>query len=160
EVCMPEPAWLMLTGVRLEMTFFKGLLAKLGIKADFLHMGDFKGAAEPFTRDSMSEPNRKQWTALLDDFYEHQLVGRIVAARPERKLSAAKVKKLIDNGPYTPKEALKAGLIDRVNYEDPYREEIKKALHGTEVKVLRDYGKKKDDDIDIFSLYRKLIFGP
>jgi protease-4 len=160
EVCMPEPAWLMLVGTRIEATFYKGLLAKLGVQADFLHMGDFKSAAEPFTRDSLSEPNRKQLTAMLDDFYDHQIVGRIVAARPERKLSAAQVKKLIDGGPYTPKEALKAGLIDRVGYEDLFRDEIQKALQGDEVKVLRDYGKKKDDDIDIFSLYRKLIFGP
>src|SRR5262249_14485875 len=148
EVCMPEPAWLMLVGTRIEATFYKGLLAKLGVQADFLHMGDFKSAAEPFTRDSLSEPNRKQLTAMLDDFYDHQIVGRIVADRPERKLTAAQVKKLIDGGPYTPKEALKAGLIDRVGYEDLFRDEIQKALQGDEVKVLRDYGKKKDDDID------------
>jgi len=42
DVCVPEAAWLMLTGLRLEATFYKGLLEKLGIKADFLQMGDFK----------------------------------------------------------------------------------------------------------------------
>jgi len=87
EVAAPESAWLMLTGLRAEATFYKGLLEKLGIKADMLQMGDYKGAAEPFTRDSLSEANRKQLTLVLHDYYDNEMVGRIVAGRASRKLS-------------------------------------------------------------------------
>ena len=45
-VMMPGPA---ATPVHL-----KGLLDKLGVEADFLHVGAFKGAAEPLTRDAPS----------------------------------------------------------------------------------------------------------
>ena len=38
---------LMLTGISMQVTFYKGLFEKLGIKADMLQMGAFKGAAEP-----------------------------------------------------------------------------------------------------------------
>lgn len=158
DVCMPEAAWLMLTGIRAEATFYKGLLELLGVKADMLTMGDFKSAAEPFTRDSLSDANREQLTSIIDDFYQHDIVGRIAAAR---KLSTDRVKQLIDEGPFSPREALKAGLLDRLDYLAGYQEFIKKQLAGDEIKVVKDYGKKKDtDDLSVFDLYRKLIFGP
>ncbi len=36
EVYLPEPGWLMLTGIRTEVTFFKDLFDKIGVKADML----------------------------------------------------------------------------------------------------------------------------
>jgi protease-4 len=160
EVCLPEPAWLMLTGVRLEATFYKELLEKLGIQADMLHIGSYKGAAEPFTRTSLSKENRAQLTAMLDDFYENAIVERIVKSRPRRELTVEKVKKLIDAGPYSARGALKAGLIDRLGYYEDYPDTIKAQLKGTSVEVVKNYGKKKEEELDIFTLYRKLLFGP
>lgn len=158
EVCMPEASWLMLTGIRMEVTFYKNLLEKLGIKADMLQMGSFKGAAEPYTRDSLSEDNRKQLTSILDDYYEHEIVGRIAKAR---KLSTDKVRQLLDEGPFSTRAALKAGLLDRLDYLEGYQTTIKKALGADAVKLVKDYAKKKDtEDLDIFGLYRKLLFGP
>lgn len=157
EVCLPEATWLMLTGIRMEATFYKGMLELLGVKADMLQMGSYKGAAEPFTRDSLSEENKKQLTAILDDFYEHDIVGRIATAR---KLSKEKVKELIDQGPYSARAAQKAGLVDRLEYVEGYQDTIKKQLEADALKVVKDYGKKKDEDLDIFSLYRKLLFPP
>ena len=101
EVCLPEPGWLMLTGMRAEVSFYKDLFEKIGVKADMLQMGDFKAAAEPFMRSSMSEPARKQLTSVLDDYFDNSLVERIVQSRADKKLTAEQVKKLIDEGPYT-----------------------------------------------------------
>ncbi|MFO0880528.1 MAG: signal peptide peptidase SppA [Gemmataceae bacterium] len=158
DVCLPEASWLMLNGIRAEATFYKGLLEKFGIKADMLQMGDFKGAAEPYTRDSLSDANRKQLTSILDDFYAHEIVGRIAEAR---KLSADKVKHLLDEGPFSAPAAKEAGLVDRLDNRTGYEAFIKKQLGGDTFKVVEDYGKKKDnEDIDIFGLYRKLLFGP
>jgi protease-4 len=157
EVCMPESTWLMLTGIRMEVSFYKDLLKMIGVQADILHIGDFKGAAEPLTRDSLSEPNRKQLNSIINDYYEHEIVGRIVKAR---KLSTSKVKKLIDKGPYSAGAALNAKLIDRLAYLEAYEEEIKQTVGGHEVKVVKDYQKKKEEDVSVFALYRKLLFGP
>ena len=159
DLAMPEASMLMLVGVRLEMSFYKGLFQKLGVKADFIQMGDFKGAAEPYTRDSLSEPNRKQLTSILDDFYEKEMVARIVAARPARKFTAAGVKKLIDNGPYSAREANRKGLVDRLAYYDDYPDLIKKQIKADSVKVVKDYAKKKEPDLDVLSLYKKLLLG-
>jgi protease-4 len=157
EVVLPEASMLMLTGLRAEVTFYKRLLEMVGIKADFVMMGDFKSAAEPYLRDKLSDANRKQLTEMIDDFFEHEIVGVIAKAR---KLDPAVVRKLIDNGPYSPKAAQKAGLFDRIGYMEEIPGELKKRLKVEEVKLEKDYGKSKDEEIDIFGLYRKLVFGP
>lgn len=158
EVCIPESAWVMLTGLRAEATFYKGLLDLLGIKADMLQMGDYKGANEPFTRDSLSEANREQITSILDDTFQHDIIERIAKAR---KLTNERVRELIDEGPFSARAALKAGLVDRLDYVSGYEQTIKKQLGGDSFKVLRDYAKKKDaEELSIFDLYKKLIWGP
>src|SRR5205823_7940256 len=133
---LPEAGWLMLTGVRAEMTFYKDLFEKVGIKADMLQMGAFKGAAEPYTRNKMSPENRQQMEAILDDFYDHSIVARLVAARKKNHWTADQVKALIDQGPFTAKSALKHGLVDGLAYPDGIEDVIKKALDVVSVKMV------------------------
>ncbi|HWG41781.1 MAG TPA: signal peptide peptidase SppA [Gemmataceae bacterium] len=148
EICLPESGWLMLTGIRAEVSFYKDLFEKIGVKADMLQMGDFKAAAEPYMRSSMSEPARKQLTSVIDDYYVNNIVERIVRLRTAKKFTAEQVKKLIDEGPYTARGALKAGLIDRVGYTEQYQDVLKKRLKADTLKVVKNYGKKKSEDID------------
>ncbi len=49
EISVPESGWIMLTGVRAEVSFYKELLDKIGVKADMLRMGEAKSAVEPYT---------------------------------------------------------------------------------------------------------------
>jgi protease-4 len=157
EVCLPEASWLMLTGIRAEATFYKNLLGKLGVIMDVIAIGDFKSAMESFTRDKLSEANKQQLTAILDDYYEHEIVGRIAAAR---KMTPEKVKALIDEAPFSARAAKENGLIDKLDYLGEYEAAIKKGFDAESVKIAKDYGKKKEEDLDIFGLYRKLLFGP
>ncbi len=156
EICVPQSGWLMLTGLRAEVSFFKDLFEKIGVKADMLQMGDFKAAAEPFMRNSMSKPARKQLTSVLDDYYEKSIIERIAAARSGKEFDAEKVKKLIDEGPYTARGAQDAGLIDRVAYADDYRNDLKTQLKkehkADQYTFVRDYGKEEKKDIDLSSL--------
>src|SRR5262249_10195233 len=124
------------------------LLGKLGVKADMLQMGDFKGAAEPFTRSSMSPEFRQQLESVLDDFFEKSIVDTIVRARAGKGWTAEQVKKLIDQGPYTAKAAREKGLIDRVAYADQVPDLMKTALKVEQVEVVKDYAKAKSEDID------------
>src|SRR5262249_48918077 len=95
-ICLPESGWLMLTGIQAEVMFYKGLLDKIGVQADMLQMGEYKGAAEPFTRSEMSKPFRERLESVLKDYYEESLVKVITQGR--KGLSADLVKKLIDEG--------------------------------------------------------------
>jgi protease-4 len=159
EICVPESGWLMLTGLRAEVSFYKDLLEKVGVKADMLQMGDYKAAAEPLMRNSMSEPARKQLTSVIDDYYNNNIIERIVRLRADKKFTAEQVKKLIDEGPYTARAALKAGLIDRVAYAEVFRGEVKKSFKADELKIVKNYGKKKKEDIDLsnpFAIFKLL----
>ncbi|MBI1914246.1 MAG: signal peptide peptidase SppA [Planctomycetes bacterium] len=160
EVYLPESGWLMLTGIRVEAIFFKDLFDKIGVKADMLQMGAFKGAAEPFTRNKLSPENRQQLESILDDHYDHDIVGRIVASRKKNPFTSEKVKKLIDRGPFTAKQAVKEGLIDGLAYPDGVEAALQRLLDANKVKVVKDYAKAKAEDIDLgnpFTLLRQLL---
>jgi protease IV len=158
EVCLPESGWLMLTGVRAEMSFYKDLFDKIGVKADMLQMGDFKGAAEPYTRSGMSKELRQQIETMLDDFYEKCIVDVVQQSRPAKKWTREQVKKLIDEGPYTAQRALEIGLVDRLAYPDQLEPALKKLLGSDEVKVVKNYGKddKKEPD-NVFAMLNQLM---
>lgn len=154
EVVMPESGILMITGLRAEVAFFKKLFDKLDIRAEFIQVGDFKGASEPFTRSKMSPEFRKQLESVIEDYYQ-QMIETIAT---DRKLDRSKVKELIDLGMFTPARAKEAGLIDRVSYEDELAEQLKKD-HGAETLVVdRNYGRKQvDADFSGFAGFMKLM---
>jgi len=148
-VILPESGWLMLTGLRAEVTFYKEMLEKIGAQADFLKVGDFKSAIEPYTRTTMSESSRKQMESMLDDFYEKSIVARIQQERGAKKWAAEDIRKMIDNGPYTAKKANELGLVDFVGYFPAVTEAFKKELKVDEINLIKNYGKEKVDDIDL-----------
>ncbi|HLX61484.1 MAG TPA: signal peptide peptidase SppA [Planctomycetota bacterium] len=161
EIVAPESGWLMLTGMRAEVSFYKDLFEKLDIKADMLQMGDFKGAAEPYTRSAMSPQFRKQMETVLDDYFEKSFVETIAQSRGGKKWTPEQVKKLIDEGPYTAKAALAAGLIDRVAYTSELQESLKADLKASRVDFAVNYGRNKGEDIDLSSPFALLkLFAP
>jgi protease-4 len=162
EVCLPEGGWVMLTGLQAQVTFYKELLDNIGVKADVLKMGAYKGAVEPFTRTSLSKENKEQLESVLDDYFNNSYVDMIIRSRPNKKWTAEVVKKMIDDGPYTARAALKLGLIDRVGYPDDYRDAIQKDLSAEKLTVLKDYGQKKADDVDFSNPFKLMaaLFAP
>lgn len=141
EVVMSEPGVLMTVGVRAEITFYKKLFDMLGVKADMLRVGEFKSAAEPYSRTEMSPEFRKEMEEILDDFYK-QIIETIADSR---KLSAEKATAAIDAGPLTAQRAKELGLIDKVAYEDEIETALAKKHEGKTLKITKNYGKKKTD---------------
>jgi protease-4 len=140
-IAMPPAATLEITGVRAEMMFFKSILDRFGVKAEILQVGEFKGAGEPLTRESMSPQLRAQYEAFVGDLFE-QLVARVAEGR---KLPVEKARELIDVGVFTPDQARAAGLIDAVAYEDEAIDAVAKRARIEEPKVARDYAERKMD---------------
>lgn len=141
EIVMPESGMLLLPGIYAEATFYKGLLGKVGVEADFIHMGAYKGAAEPLTRDKFSEPVRENMTSLIDSLYD-EMVSTIVKDRP---LSIAQARAAIDTGLMTAKKAKELGLIDRVAYFDTLRDDLAKSYNAEPLVYVKNYGQKKVD---------------
>ena len=118
-IIMMPAGQLDLTGVATYELFFRGALDKLGVQPDLLHIGDYKTAANTFTEKSFTKAHREMSESLNRDWYD-ELVRSIAAGR---KKTPEEVRAAIDGGPYLADQALKAGLIDRVAYEDQLDDE-------------------------------------
>jgi protease-4 len=105
---------LFLKGLASEAIFIKNTLSKLGIQAEMYHIGEYKTAANMFTRNEMTPEHQESIQTLLDDIYQSVLIG--IASR--RNLKLEDLQKLMDQAPLTNDDYLKAGLIDRSLYED------------------------------------------
>ena len=57
-ITLAENGELEITGLHAQLTFFKGLLDKIGVEAEMLHCGAYKSALEPFTRTEPSPEAR------------------------------------------------------------------------------------------------------
>ena len=141
EIILPESGEVLLPGVRAEFSFYKDLFAKVGVEADMMHVGDFKGAAEPYTRDSLSEPVRKNMTALIDDLYDEMLT----TIASDRDIKIEEIRKLVDQGLLMAAEAKEAGLIDRVIYPDQFRDALQKEYKADKLVYVENYAKQKVD---------------
>lgn len=103
-----------LTGVASYEMFLRGTLDKIGAYPDFVHIGDYKTAPNQLTQKGFTPAHREMAQSLNRDMYD-QLVAGIADAR---KKSEDEVRALLDKGPFVAKEALDAGLVDDLAYED------------------------------------------
>ncbi|MBV8758532.1 MAG: signal peptide peptidase SppA [Deltaproteobacteria bacterium] len=101
---------IMITGPAAMPVHVKGLLDKLGVQADFIHVGAYKGAAEPLTRDAPSKEMEETLGAILDRRF--QTMVETIAT--ERKLDPGAVKALIDTALFPADQAKAAKLVDEV----------------------------------------------
>lgn len=114
EVFMTPASPLMLVGVSSYELFFRDAFDKLGIEADMLAAGDYKTAINTYTEPSFTPEHREAVESLNREFYE-QLVDGIAAGRG---MTPARVRAVIDEGPFVSADAVSHGLIDDLVYED------------------------------------------
>lgn len=98
-------------GIAAQLLFGKELLTKLSIEADFLQVGRYKGAIEPFTRNSASPEARRSLQQTLSEIRDAWLDGLGRGRdRPPEQLGA-------ERGPHVPERAQALGLIDRIGFD-------------------------------------------
>ena len=124
----------MVKGVRAEMMYFKKTLEKIGVSVDIEHAGKYKDFGDMFTRSDMSQETREVMTSVVDDLYGN-LVAGIAAGR---RKSPDEVRAIIDQGPFTAPQALKAGLVDSLLFEDQMWGEVKDRLKAEPSRVSMD----------------------
>jgi protease-4 len=130
-------------GLNAELTFFKGTLDKLGIKAEIFRVGEFKSAIEPFIREDMSEPNKRQVTSFLSSINDHMLI-RVAQSRGLRVDS---LKRYADNlSIQRPEDAVRTKLVTNLGYQDEVESLIKKQLDIDEKKKINYISLNKYDD--------------
>ncbi len=114
----------MLKGLRAEMMYFKKTLDKLGVSIEIEHAGKYKDFGDMFTRSDMSPETRDVMTTVVDDLYDNLVTGIATG----RKKTPQEVRDIIDQGPFTASQALKAGLVDELRFEDQMWGELKDRL--------------------------------
>lgn len=124
KIFMPPWAMLNLIGLSAEVTFFKDTLDKLGIEAQIKGLGEYKSAAETFTRRAMSEPHKSMMDSIISDIYS-QFVKYISQGRG---MEEERIMTLIDDGPFLAEEARERRLIDEIVYECDLEKRIEKIM--------------------------------
>jgi protease-4 len=109
-----------LTGLASYELFLRGTLDKIGAYPDALHIGDYKTASNTYTEHTYTPAHREMAVSLNTDLYE-QLVRGLADGRHK---SEAEIRTLIDHGPFLPEDALRAGLVDDVVYEDEIDDKV------------------------------------
>jgi protease-4 len=121
---------LFLTGTAAEVTFYKGFLNKIGVEADFEHVGEYKNAPDTYTRQTMSDYQREVINNILDSRFDEQ----IKTISMNRTIPPATVEYFInDISGFTPEEALEQNLIDGILYLD----QVKDLLKGDSKRISR-----------------------
>lgn len=114
EIWMAEAGHWVVLGLRTEVTFFRDAFDRAGILPEFERIAEYKTAADPFLRSGMSEHHREVVESLLDAVLD-EFVTDVAAAR---RLDAAAVRAAVDRAPLTADDAVAAGLLDGVCFED------------------------------------------
>jgi protease-4 len=104
--------FLNIKGLRVEATYYKGSLDKLGVQFEVEHMGKYKDAGDMFTRKDMSPETKEALNALLDGVWS-TTTGAIA---PARGLTPEQFRSLVDESPMLAAAALKNHLVDELSY--------------------------------------------
>jgi protease-4 len=106
--------WLGINGLGGYVPFLKGALDKLGVRAEFEHVEEYKTAANIFTEKGFTPAHREEMESFYGDLFDQYVA---VAAKARGK-TEAEFRALIDRGFFQGDEAKQAGLVDDCLYED------------------------------------------
>jgi len=151
---MPEAAC-EFHGIQAESMYFKNLLEKIGVRAEVIHIGDFKSYGETFNRTGPSDEAKRQQDQLIDSVFD-QLVAQVAEGR---KLAPEKVRSIIDDGTLNAKQMVEAGIADHLLYRTGFVKQLRET-YGKDAAFTRSYELPDPDGPEIkgiFDLF-KLMF--
>jgi len=112
-------------GFATVMPFLKVALQKLEIEPQIFYAGKFKSATEPLREEKMTDANRLQTSALLNDLY-NRFLYKVAEAR---NLDTSLLRKCVNEHlvQYAG-DAVEYKLVDGLKYDDELKDEIKSKL--------------------------------
>ncbi|MCP4604120.1 MAG: signal peptide peptidase SppA [Proteobacteria bacterium] len=117
-----------LAGISSRRIYFRRLFDKIGVSADIVRIGEYKSAPESFTRTGPSDASIEQTDRYFDSVYDQILTD---LAEDRNLGDAVSVRSLVEQGPFTARESLMSGLVDKVIPADIFSEELKNLAGGT-----------------------------
>jgi protease-4 len=108
-------------GMMAQATFFRGTLDKLKVVPEFYHIAEFKTAGNTFTEKKFTPAHREEVEGLLRGVYDQYLTD----ASKGRGMDRAKFEALLNQGPFSSSDAVKAKIVDRLAYWDQVQDEFR-----------------------------------
>lgn len=161
-VLMQSGGGVMLPGVHIDEMYLADMFAWAGIKADFVQVGDFKGASEMYANSKPSKAWEENINGLLDSMYG-ELRAELKAGR---KLDDAKLDKAMEEAWLaSDTTAVATGLVDEAVDLPNLEKAVAKAHGSPEAKVEWSelLGKKDKTDLanaNPFTLFSKMFQKP
>ena len=125
-----------LTGILLESQFLTGTLEKLGVTPRMDNRYEYKAAMFTYTEKKNTPAQREELEAIMNSWFSQITRG----ISEGRRMAEPQVRALVDQGPFLGKEAVDAGLIDKLAYRDEvYAEAKSKAGDNAEFLYMNKY---------------------
>ncbi|MFI3299407.1 MAG: signal peptide peptidase SppA [Rikenellaceae bacterium] len=120
-------------GMSASSTFYTNTLKKLGIEAEIIRYGKFKGAVEPFMLTKMSSENKEQLQSIIDSNWGY-ITSQIAEARG---VSTESLNAVANNlSAFNAEGAKEAGLVDQILYSDQVEEWMEKRVGDEKLKFI------------------------
>lgn len=126
-----------ITGYNRELGYYKGLADKLGIKAEVIHVGDFKSYGENYTKNEMSPELKGELTRVYTESYNQFLNG-------VKKIDRTTLDKMILSGDLMAQDSnylYSKHLIDELGY----LEDIKSKYNIENTVAIQDYSVEDEE---------------
>jgi protease-4 len=145
-IFMTPEGMFIFNGLSAEVTFYKNALEKIGVDMQVVKHGSYKSAAEPFTRENLSEENREQIEGYVGAIWE-KILGDISASRD---IPVEKLNQYADElTTIEPDQLVGTGMIDGLIYYDEMLTLMKGRLGVDEEKDLDAIDLKKYKDVPV-----------
>ncbi len=95
-------------GVSVGVPYVRSALDRVGVRAEVFAKGRYKTAAEGFTQNEMSEAQREQLGALVDDLFD----DAVDALAEGRRVPRSKVLDWVERSPWAAADAVAEGVVD------------------------------------------------
>ena len=143
EIWMQPHSDIGMTGVDVEVPFFKNILQKVGVEPEFYTRYEYKTAVASLLNSDFTPAYKEEIEKLAGGIFA-ELGGGI---SHNRKLPAEDVIGIIDRAPIFADEALKIGLIDHIGYRYQLAHMLKN-LYDAEEYDITDYMAHINDATD------------
>lgn len=134
EIWMQPNTDLGITGLNIEVPFFKGIFDKVGVTPEFYTRYEYKNAASSLIDKGFTKEFKSETKRLGNSIFKEITQG----ISKSRNVSEKEVIKSINKAPLFAEEALKAGLIDEIAYKPELIEQVIKNTNGKMIDII-DY---------------------
>ncbi len=112
-------AGIVLSGIGLEVSYYEGLLEKIGVEMTVLHAGKYKGTGEMYDRKTMSPELEEDLVRIVDGLYDVYIADLQIS----RNLTNEDITAIFDERDeyfLSGNQALEMGLVDHLSNEQDF----------------------------------------